>query len=162
MPRDDVERARNVRNALANASVSERKRRGGNGFPPPPLPPFPPPPPYPPPPPPRATASTLLSSTLKNRPVCASPIHSRDSPPFLFSPPPLFRAQHLSLWYVSSHFLAIPSGNYYKSESQSIFNPRGMVFSSGCWEGGKGRRVGGLAGGRARGGCCSRTFSRAR
>lgn len=36
MPRDDVERARNVRNALANASVSERKRRG-NGFPPLPL-----------------------------------------------------------------------------------------------------------------------------
>lgn len=56
MPRDDVERARNVRNALANASVSERKRRG-NGFPPPPLASTPP-------------------STLENRPVCASPIHS--------------------------------------------------------------------------------------
>lgn len=36
----------------------------------------------------------------------------------------------LTLWSVSSHFLAIPSGNYYKSESQSIFNPRRMVFGS--------------------------------
>lgn len=63
MPRDDVERARNVRNALANASVSERKRRG-NGFPHPPLASTPPPPPiYPP-------------YSLENRPVCASPIHS--------------------------------------------------------------------------------------
>lgn len=57
MPRDDVERARNVRNALANASVSERKRRG-NGFPPP------------------IPLASTPPSTLENRPVCASPIHS--------------------------------------------------------------------------------------
>lgn len=114
MPRDDVERARNVRNALANASVSERKRRG-NGFPLPPL------------------ASTLPIHPRK-------PSSLRLTHPFgpLAAHPPLCPfAQRLSLWSVSSHFLAIPSGNYYKSESQSIFNPRGMVFGSNGEAGGR-------------------------
>lgn len=129
MPRDDVERARNVRNALANASVSERKRRG-NGFPPP------------------TPLASTPPSTLENRPVCASPIHSAPLASLLHPsfirlslllsslPFPRLFAQRLSLWSVSSHFLAIPSGNYYKSESQSIFNPRGMVFgrtAGGSW-----------------------------
>lgn len=104
-------------------SARAREEGGGNGFPllrPPggidtpatlrlPLPP--------PCPRPRKPSSLRLTHPFGPRSLTSLPPCPASRAPF---------AQRLSLWSVSSHFLAIPSGNYYKSESQSIFNPRGM------------------------------------
>lgn len=90
MPRDDVERVENVRNALANASVSEGKLRG-NGFPPPLL----------------ASTPLLLPLFLPSKtvqyapthpfdPLPATPITSFPLVPFRSTPLPLVRFISLS------------------------------------------------------------------
>jgi len=47
--------------------------------------------------------------------------------------------------------LAIPSGNYYKSESQSIFNPRGMALGSDGVAGGRAGAAAAFSGDRREG-----------
>ena len=92
--------------------LSARESGTGNGFPPPPALPRAPP--------------FLPSSIPRNQ---SSFPHT--NPFALFHPPrpPFDRSVPLeSARFISLSRYPIPSGNYYKSESQSIFNPRGMVF----------------------------------
>lgn len=123
-PRDDVERGRNVRNALANASVSD-----GMAF----LPSSPSVPVIPSP-----------SNPSRNRegaPASLGRIHSPPPPLPPLSPSSRFdRSVPLESDGFRLASPRYPSGNYYKSESQSIFNPRGMVFTGEGKREGRGRR----------------------